>query len=82
MISERHLSQAEQNKKEEIVKAIKRENPGMDKSKAYAIATAQAKKMHEDTKKLLKDIVEELKRPRGRPKKKRNLAGEIVDDDQ
>jgi hypothetical protein len=47
-IDERSLSSAEMKKREEVVKAIKRENPGMDKSKAYAIATATAKKVAED----------------------------------
>ncbi len=50
-IMERKLSGAEKKKKEEIVKAIKRDNPekrtGKGKSSAYAIATAQAKKVAE-----------------------------------
>ena len=51
---ERKLSTAEKNKREEIVKAIKRDNPekrkGKGKSSAYAIATAQAKKVAESDK--------------------------------
>jgi hypothetical protein len=47
-LAERKLSKPEKKKKEEIVKAIKRDNPekrtGKGKSSAYAIATAQAKK--------------------------------------
>lgn len=38
-------------------------------------------KNEETSPRKLKDILEDLKRGRGRPKKKRNLAGEIVDDD-
>lgn len=53
-IMERKLSGAEKKKKEEIVKAIKRDNPekrtGKGKSSAYAIATAQAKKVAESDK--------------------------------
>ena len=53
-IMERKLSAAEKNKREEIVKAIKRDNPekrkGKGKSSAYAIATAQAKKVAESDK--------------------------------
>lgn len=52
-LAERKLSTAEKKKKEEIVKAIKRDNPekrtGKGKSSAYAIATAQAKKVAEET---------------------------------
>ena len=52
-LAERKLSSAEKKKKEEIVKAIKRDNPdkrtGKGKSSAYAIATAQAKKTAEGT---------------------------------
>jgi hypothetical protein len=50
-VMERKLSKAESKKKEEIVKAIKRDNPekrkGKGKSSAYAIATSQAKKVAE-----------------------------------
>jgi len=53
-VMERKLSGAESKKKEEIVKAIKRDNPdkreGKGKSSAYAIATAQAKKVAEGSK--------------------------------
>ena len=52
-LAERKLTGAEKKKKEEIVKAIKRDNPekrtGKGKSSAYAIATAQAKKTAEGT---------------------------------
>jgi hypothetical protein len=53
-VMERKLSGAEKKKKEEVVKAIKRDNPekrtGKGKSSAYAIATAQAKKIAESDK--------------------------------
>ena len=52
-LAERKLTGAEKKKREEIVKAIKRDNPekrtGKGKSSAYAIATAQAKKTAEGT---------------------------------
>jgi hypothetical protein len=52
-LAERKLTGDEKKKKEEIVKAIKRDNPekrtGKGKSSAYAIATAQAKKTAEGT---------------------------------
>lgn len=47
-VDERSLTDAEMKKREQVVKAIKRENPKMDKSKAYAIATATAKKVAEE----------------------------------
>ncbi len=46
-IEEKTLTPAELKKREEIAKAMERENPGMDKSKKMAIATAQAKKVAE-----------------------------------
>lgn len=48
-ILEKKLTPAELKKREEIAKAMERENPGMDKSKKMAIATAQAKKVAEET---------------------------------
>ena len=47
-IDEKTLTAAEMKKREEVVKAIKREHPGMDKSMAYAIATKTAKKVAEE----------------------------------
>lgn len=47
-INEKTLTPAEMKKREEIVKAIKRGNKGMDKSMAYAIATKTAKRVAED----------------------------------
>lgn len=47
-ILEKKLTPAELKKREEVAKAIERENPGMDKSKKMAIATATAKKVAEE----------------------------------
>ena len=43
-VTERPLSDNEKKKKEEIVKALKRDHSNWEKSKIYAIATATAKK--------------------------------------
>lgn len=47
-IEEKTLTPAEMKKREEVVKAVKRENPDMDKSMAYAIATKTAKRVAEE----------------------------------
>jgi hypothetical protein len=49
MQQEKTLTPAEKKKREEIAKAMERENPGMDKSKKMAIATATAKRVAEAT---------------------------------
>lgn len=46
---EKTLTPAEKKKREEIARAIERDNPGMDKSKKMAIATAQAKRVAESS---------------------------------
>jgi len=46
-LDEKHLTPAEMKKREQIAKAIKRENPNMPMSKKMAIATASAKKVAE-----------------------------------
>lgn len=48
-IDEKTLTPAEMKKREEVVKAIKRGNPKMDKSIAYAIATKTAKRVAESS---------------------------------
>jgi hypothetical protein len=48
-IDEKTLTPAEMKKREEVVKAIKRDDPKMDKSMAYAIATKTAKRVAEET---------------------------------
>ena len=64
-IAERKLTGPEKKKKEEIVKAIKRDNPekrkGKGKSSAYAIATAQAKKTAENKDTKMKKTTEAKK---------------------
>lgn len=48
-LSEKKLTPAELKKREEIAQAMERDNPGMDMSKKMAIATAQAKKVAEES---------------------------------
>lgn len=48
IIGEKHLTPAEMKKREQIAKAMGRENPKMDMSKKMAIATASAKKLAEE----------------------------------
>jgi len=50
MMQEKTLTPAEKKKREEIAKAIERDNPGMDMSKKMAIATATAKRVAEEAK--------------------------------
>lgn len=47
-LDEKTLTDAEMKKREEIAKAMERENPGMDMSKKMAIATAVAKRVAEE----------------------------------
>lgn len=47
LTEKKHLTPAELKKREEVAKAIERDNPGMDTSKKMAIATATAKKVAE-----------------------------------
>lgn len=54
-LDEKTLTSAEMKKREEVVKAIKRENPKMDKSMAYAIATKTAKRVAEASDTFAKD---------------------------
>jgi hypothetical protein len=64
-VAERKLTKPEKKKKEEIVLAIKRDNPekrkGKGKSSAYAIATAQAKKTAESKDTTMKKTTEAKK---------------------
>ena len=48
-VEEKTLTPAEKKKREEIAKAMERDNPGMPMAKKMAIATAQAKKVAEET---------------------------------
>lgn len=64
-VDERKLTTAEKKKREEVVKAIKRDDPtkrkGKGKSSAYAIATAQAKKTAESKDTTMKKTTEAKK---------------------
>ena len=51
-IEEKKLTKAELKKREEIAKAIERDNPGMPMDKKMAIATATAKKVAEEVEQL------------------------------
>lgn len=48
ILGEKKLTPAEMNKREDVAQAMERENPGMDKSKKMAIATATAKRVAEE----------------------------------
>jgi hypothetical protein len=48
LVDEKHLTVAEKKKREEIAKAMERENPNMPMAKKMAIATATAKKVAEE----------------------------------
>lgn len=52
ILGEKTLTSAEMKKREEIAKAMERDNPGMDKSKKMAIATATAKRVAEEVEEL------------------------------
>lgn len=56
-IDEKTLTPAEMKKREEVAKAIERENPNMPMSKKMAIATATAKKVAEETEELMEGEV-------------------------
>ena len=64
-IDEKHLTPAELKKREQVAKAIERENPDMPMDKKMAIATATAKKAFEDV---------GLEEGRGRPPKEGSKA--------
>ncbi len=51
-LNEKKLTPAEMKKREDVAKAIKRENPNMPMAKKMAIATATAKKVAEDVEEL------------------------------
>ena len=63
-IDEKTLTPAEMKKREEVVKAIKRDDPKMDKSMAYAIATKTAKRVAEDVEEIDELSVGALKKYR------------------
>ena len=55
MLDEKTLTPAEMKKREEVAKAIERENPKMPMAKKMAIATATAKKVAEEAEELTED---------------------------
>lgn len=55
VLGEKKLTDAEMKKREEIAKAMERDNPGMDMGKKMAIATAQAKKVAEEVEQIDED---------------------------
>lgn len=57
ILGEKKLTSAEMKKREEVAKAIERENPGMPMAKKMAIATATAKKVAEGV-----EQIDELKK--------------------
>ena len=73
-LREKTLTPAEKKKREEIAKAMERENPGMDMKKKMAIATWQAKKVAEEK---IDEGSAELKTAfrKGQIDRKRTLAG-------
>jgi len=54
-LDEKTLTPAEMKKREEVAKAIERDNPSMPMSKKMAIATATAKKVAEEVEELTED---------------------------
>ena len=56
-LDEKTLTPAEMKKREQVAKAIERENPKMPMSKKMAIATATAKKVAEETEELMEGEV-------------------------
>ena len=57
-IEEKTLTKGEMKKREEVVKAIKKGNPKMEKSMAYAIATKTAKRVAEELETAVADLSE------------------------
>ena len=79
-IDEKTLTPAEMKKREEIVKAIKRDDPKMDKSMAYAIATKTAKRVAEDAKELEELSTDTLRKYRAKAKDDAYDAADVDDD--
>lgn len=66
VVSEKTLTPAEKKKREEIAKAIEKDNPDMPMDKKMAIATAQAKKVAEGP-----DYLGDLRRKKEREERKK-----------
>lgn len=61
ILGEKKLTPAEMNKREDVAKAMERDNPGMDKSKKMAIATATAKRVAEEAEQIDELSVQTMK---------------------
>lgn len=79
-LREKTLTPAEKKKREEIAKAMERENPGMDMRKKMAIATWQAKKVAEVTTSPLQKIrMDKEKADRNKDDKDKSQAKRMTD---
>ncbi len=79
-LREKTLTPAEKKKREEIAKAMERENPGMDMKKKMAIATWQAKKVAEVTTSPLQKIrMDKEKADRNKDDKDKSQAKRMTD---
>lgn len=69
ILGEKKLTSAEMKKREEIAQAMERDNPGMDKSKKMAIATATAKRVAEESEQVNEVSLALAKRARDKAEK-------------
>jgi hypothetical protein len=61
ILGEKKLTSAEMKKREDVAQAMERDNPGMDKSKKMAIATATAKRVAEEAEQIDELSVQTMK---------------------
>ena len=78
-VDEKTLTPAEKKKREEIAKAMERDNPGMPMAKKMAIATATAKKVAEGYR-VEAELDEDWKKDSGwrKPEVKKDKFGNII----
>ena len=83
-LQERPLSSSEKKKREEVAKAIARDNPNMPMDKKMAIATATAKKVAEDVEliedKTINMLTKAARKSKTRIKFKSGASEEITQD--
>ena len=83
-LQERPLSSSEKKKREEVAKAIARDNPNMPMDKKMAIATSTAKKVAEDVQliedKTISMLTKAAKKSKTRIKFKSGASEEITQD--
>ena len=83
-LQERPLSSSEKKKREEVAKAIARDNPNMPMDKKMAIATATAKKVAEDVQliedKTINMLTKAARKSKTRIKFKSGASEEITQD--